>query len=135
MTSARVMATTTHGTTRPDVEYIKAKIPITAIARDLGLCVKGHKARCWRPANHRNGDSDPSVGFQKAKNRYRCFVCDGYSGSNIDLVMSVQGVGIREALRWICDRYDVPYVSKGIVKSSLERWSPRFRVGVSGCDL
>ena len=34
------MATTAVRTTQPDIEYIKAKIPITAVARDLGLCVK-----------------------------------------------------------------------------------------------
>ena len=135
MISARVMATTTHGTTQPDVEYIKAKIPITAIARDLGLCVKGYKARCWRPASHRNGDSDPSVGFQKTKNRYRCFVCDAHSGSNIDLVMEVRGIEMREAVYWICERYDVPNVPSGHRQSSSERWSPRFRVGVSGHDV
>jgi hypothetical protein len=129
------MTTTVLGTTQPDVEYIKARIPITAVARDLGLCVKGYKARCWRPENHRNGDSDPSVGFQKAKNRYRCFVCDAHSGSNIDLVMAVQGVEIRDALRWICGRYDVPSAPKDQRRLSIERWSPRFRVGVSGCEL
>jgi hypothetical protein len=79
----------------PDLEYIKTEIPVTAIARDLGLYVNGYRARCWRTEYHRNGDSDPSVGFQKAKNRYRCFVCDAYSGSNIDLVMAVRDVEIR----------------------------------------
>jgi hypothetical protein len=119
----------------PDLEYIKTEILITTIARDLGLCVNGYKARCWRSENHRNGDSDPSVGFQKGKNRYRCFVCDAHSGSNIDLVMAVLGVAIREALGWICERYDVPVVPKGRRLLSPERWSPRFRVGVSGCNL
>ena len=119
----------------PDLEYIKTRIPITTIARDLGLCVKGYKARCWRPENHRNSDFNPSVGFQKAETRYRCFVCDAHSGSNIDLVMAVLDVDMREAVRWICGRCDVPSVSTGRHQSSSERWSPHFRVGVSGFDL
>jgi len=129
------MAITSPSTTQPDIEYIKARIPITLVARNLGLCVKGHRARCWRPENHQNGDSDPSVGFQKAKNRYRCFVCDAHSGSNIDLVMAVLGVGMLEALGWICERFAVPNVPSGHRQSSPERWSPRFRVGVSWFDL
>jgi hypothetical protein len=97
----------------PDFDYIRTKIPITAVARQLGLHVNGYRARCWRPDQHRNGDADPSVRFHKATNRGRCFVCDPHALSNIDLVMAVRGCGLRSAIQWITALFTVPLRAKG----------------------
>lgn len=75
---------------RPDISWMKKYVPILAIARCLGLTVRRGKAKCWRIANHRHGDVDPSLRFVERRNRYRCFVCDMRGGhSNVDLVMGV----------------------------------------------
>jgi len=113
----------------PDFQYIRTKIPIVAVARELGLTVTGYRARCWRSQSHRNGDANPSVGFQKQQNRGRCFVCDPHSWSTIDLVMSVLGCELPEAISWFTERYPVPPLSKGAHVAKREAWTPRFRSG------
>jgi hypothetical protein len=117
----------------PDFEYIKARLSVVTIASDLGLEVTSrYKARCWRIANHRNGDADPSIGFQRPKNRWRCFVCDPRSLSNLDLVMMVNGMSVSEAARWIASRHPVPPLAKGKrLEPTRQRWNPQFRIGVS----
>jgi hypothetical protein len=116
----------------PDFDYIRTKIPITAVARQLGLHVNGYRARCWRPDQHRNGDADPSVRFHKATNRGRCFVCDPHALSNIDLVMAVRGCGLRSAIQWITALFTVPLRAKGSHIGTREEWFPRFRAGDVG---
>lgn len=113
----------------PDFEYIKTKIPIVAVARQLGLTVSGYRARCWRTESHRNGDANPSIGFQKKQNRGRCFVCDPHSWSTIDLVMAVLGYELPAAISWITARYSVPSLPKGTHVKKREAWNPRFRSG------
>ena len=113
----------------PDFEYIRNKISIAAVARDLGMAVNGYRAHCWRPESHRNGDADPSVRFQKKQNRGRCFVCDPHSWSTIDLVMSVLGYALPEAISWFTERYTVPPLPKGAHVVKRETWTPRFRAG------
>lgn len=111
----------------PDFEYIRTKVSVLTVARELGLLVNGCRARCWRPERHRNGDADPSVRFHKAMNKGRCFVCDPYPWSSIDLVMSVRACNLRDAVSWITDRFPVPPVAKGAHLEAREAWSPRFR--------
>lgn len=120
---------------QPDLEYIKNHISVITVARDLGLHVIGCKARCWRGDSHKNGDADPSIGFHKKTNRWRCFVCDPGSCSNIDLVMSFLDMSLREALEWFCATYYVPQIPRGRHSSTQSRWKPRFRVGVTGFAL
>ena len=111
----------------PDFEYIRTKVSIIAVARELGLSVTGYRARCWRTENHRNGDAGPSMAFRKKQNTGRCFVCDPHTYSNIDLVMHVRGCGLREAVSWIAARFPVPPLPKGSHIKKRESWSPRFR--------
>lgn len=113
----------------PDFQHIRTKIPIVAVARELGLIVNGYRARCWRPESHRNGDADPSVRFQKDKNTGRCFICDPHTWSTIDLVMSVLGCELPAAISWFTERYSVPLLPKGAHVKKREAWNPRFRSG------
>jgi hypothetical protein len=117
----------------PDFQYIKARIPVEVVARDLGLEVRSsYRARCWRVENHRNRDADPSISFQKSKNRWRCWICDPRSLSNLDLVMMVNGMTVGEAAQWIASRHPVPLLAKGKrLEPTRQRWNPRFRTGVS----
>src|SRR5271154_5213744 len=111
----------------PDFEYIRTKLPILAVAQELGLRVNGYRAHCWRTESHRNGDADPSIRFHKAKNRGRCFVCDPHAWSNIDLVMFFKNCDLRAAVLWITARFSVPLLPKGAHIEDRETWSPRFR--------
>lgn len=94
------------------------------------------RARCWRPENHRNGDADPSLRFLERKNRVRCFVCDMRGGhSCVDLVMGVLGVGVREAVVWIAERFVVPNVKRGRPVGSRPVELAPYRIGVQGSQF
>lgn len=72
-------------------------LPIEQVAGALGLQVSHHKALC--PFHN---DSNPSLTFNRSKNRYRCFVCDARGGT-IDLVMKYLNKNFLEACRWLAD--------------------------------
>jgi hypothetical protein len=114
----------------PDFEYIRTKISVVAVANQLGLRVSANRARCWRIENHKNGDANPSLAFQKKTNRGKCFVCDPHTWSTIDLVMIYRGCELRDAVSWITDRFPVPPLPPGSQIKKREAWSPRFHSGV-----
>ena len=114
----------------PDFEYIRTRISIVAVARELGLTVSGYRARCWRTENHRNGDANPSLSFQKKTNRGMCFVCDQHTWSTIDLVMLYKECERREAVSWLAERFPVPSLPPGTQIKKREAWFPRFHSGV-----
>lgn len=96
-------------TPRPPTQLEVAKgIPILNVAGELGLQIVGNSAHCWRKANHSHGDRRPSLGFDVAKNRYKCFVCDQRSGSTVDLVMGVLRLSLPDALKWFQGHFDLP---------------------------
>lgn len=119
----------------PDFEYIRRHVPIRDITNRLGLDVQGKMVRCWRPERHQHGDRTPSVGVHIRRNTARCFVCDSRSLSTIDLVMSVRGLDVKSAARWIAERYPVPSLPKGKHLESRSRWPERFRIGASDSRL
>ncbi len=112
----------------PDATFIRDRIPIQDVARELRLEVNGRQAHCWRIEAHRNGDSKPSIWFDR-QNRGRCQVCDARGWSNIDLVMKIQELNTADAIRWIAQRFEVPRLPKGKHLVEHQRWNPRFRVG------
>ena len=117
----------------PDIRFIRKNVPIQDVAVELGLRVNGHyRGHCWRMDSHRNADSDPSIGFDRKKNRGCCFVCDMHDWSNVDLVAMVLTCSIREAVEWIASRFPVPTIPrrKHIVKR--RGWQPPYRVGTTG---
>ena len=79
---------------RFDIETLQA-LPIEEVASALGLQVSHHKALC--PFHN---DSNPSLTFNRGKNRYRCFVCDAHGGV-IDLVMNYLHYSFLDACRWL----------------------------------
>ena len=113
----------------PDFDYIRNRVSIRDVARQLELDVQGKMTRCWRPDGHQHGDRTPSVGLNVRGNTARCFVCDPRSLSTIDLVISVLGVDVKSAARWIAERFQVPNLPKGKHLESRSRWPERFRIG------
>lgn len=71
------------------------QLNIEQVATQLGLTVNRHKSLC--PFHN---DTHPSLTFNVAKNRYKCFAC-GASGNVIDLVMGVGNIGFVQACRWL----------------------------------
>ena len=112
------------------MRYIRERIPILEVARELGIRTQPGgatwtSARCFRPDNHRNGDSNPSLNFQTKKNKYICFACDDRLHSNIDLVMAVEGYReLSQAIEWFEEHYP------GIPRKAVETLDCHFRAGV-----
>ena len=89
-----------------DLEHIRRNIDIEGIAILLGIEVnERHFATCFRPENHRNGDSNPSLHFLPRKNCAFCFHCDARAMSNIDFVMAVLGCSFAGAVRWFRENF------------------------------
>jgi hypothetical protein len=94
----------------PDLKFIKQRIPIVAVARQLHINPElggatWTTARCWRPENHKTGDRTPSLNFQTKRNKYMCFACDDRLHSNLDLVMAVEHCTLAKALEWFDQHY------------------------------
>jgi hypothetical protein len=116
----------------PDINYIKKHVSILEVARALSLPIAEKRgatwsvAHCFRPENHKNSDSTPSLNFQTKKNKFTCFVCDSERlRSNIDLVMEIEKISFRAAAEWIAQRWPVPRIEKKRVKD----WD--YRAGVT----
>jgi hypothetical protein len=112
--------------TLPDMTFIRRKIPIAEVAKELGIRVAGATtAHCWRDG-HQHGDRTPSMSFNR-RNRARCFVCDGDWMSVIDLVIRFQELdpssALRQATAWLCARWPVPTVAKNTKLARSERWA------------
>lgn len=105
-----------------DLEALKRAIPITDLARDLGLQVKGRQARCFNAPMHKRADKTPSLGFDQRTNRFKCFAC-GASGSIIDLYKEVKGVDVKDAIA------DLAQMA-GMQKSSTGKPENRAKKGV-----
>ncbi len=116
----------------PSFEYIREKIPIIAVARELGIVMdKGYRAHCWRTESHSHGDADPSMSFQVKKNRGRCHLCDVHTWSTIDLVMLRLECDRRAAVNWIIERFPVPALPAGAHVKKREGWFPHYRAGAN----
>ncbi|MBI3946891.1 MAG: hypothetical protein HY321_13290, partial [Armatimonadetes bacterium] len=81
---------------------------VVAVARELGLEVRGTKCRCFHPEQHAHGDRTPSLWLNRRANTFRCWVCPEVHGSVIDLVMMVRGVSREEAVRTLAARAGLP---------------------------
>ena len=77
-----------------DLDKIRAT-PIEEVAEYLGIGTVHHMALC--PFHN---DKKPSLHFNVMKNRYKCYAC-GAAGNVIDLVMSYNNVGFKEAVKVI----------------------------------
>lgn len=85
---------------KTEIERIKRDIPILEVAKSLGLEIKGTQAKCFNTSAHKNGDKNPSLGLDIARNRFKCFSCQ-VSGSVVDLVMQVQGIDFNKAIQYL----------------------------------
>ncbi len=97
----------------PDIRYIKKRVAIADVARALDLRVANDAAaHCWRVGNHQHGDRTPSVWFSRRSNKGKCYVCDRFCWSNVDLVQFIRGGSTAEAINWIAAQFEVPRIAK-----------------------
>jgi hypothetical protein len=97
----------------PDLQYIKKRLPIADVARALDLRVaNATTAHCWRVENHEHGDRTPSLWFSRRSNKAKCYVCDRFCFSNLDLVQFIRGGSTAEAINWIASQFEVPRIAK-----------------------
>ncbi len=85
------------GSLRPeiDISYLKGRVNVETLLEDLGVDIS-HREKGWIMChcpnwlgNHRNGDANPSFGFDDTNLKYNCFVCGG--GSAVDLIQILTG--------------------------------------------
>lgn len=87
------------------IDILTAKsVPIEEVALRLGHDVVRHKIRCIGQ-NHR--DSSPSLSFDTARNRFKCFGCD-LSGDVLDLVQITLSLPLVEAYDWLMGDTTLP---------------------------
>lgn len=83
---------------KTDIQKI-SDLPIEQVADALGLRVKRHWSLC--PFHN---DSNPSLHYIVAKNKYRCYVC-GHYGGPIDLAMQVLNLNFHDAVCWLAQTF------------------------------
>lgn len=76
-------------------------LPIEAVAQELGLDVKKHKAHCFM-----HNDQNPSLSFSVSKNMFFCFVCDK-GGGPIKLVQEKESWSFQDACVWLGDKFKI----------------------------
>lgn len=86
---------------------IRDSLDCRTVAAELGIRKgKGGAWHCFSGSTHSNGDANPSLSIQE-----KGFHCNATScaikGDVFDLVMKVRGVGLPDARRWLCDRFNL----------------------------
>lgn len=89
-------------TPKIDLNRLKEAIPVTELAKTLGLDIRGRQARCYNSTAHKHGDQHFSLGLDTKRNRFKCFAC-GESGSVIDLYKAVKGLELSQAIKELAD--------------------------------
>ncbi len=87
-----------------DIDSVKLANPIEEVARELGIEVTNHRARCFCPENHKHGDRTPSLSFNPKSNSFCCRVCNDVHGDVINFVQMKLSLGFKEALKLLADR-------------------------------
>jgi hypothetical protein len=84
-----------------DAAYARDVLPITDVARHLGLEPGGRRLRCPIDRSH-------WATVWLRRNKAKCFHCRHSPWTTIDLVMELLQLDVRGALDWIDARFDIP---------------------------
>lgn len=77
------------------------ELDIEEVAMKLGIDVKNHKALCFM-----HNDHTPSITFSKAKNMYKCWVCN-VGGGPIKLVQDKERWNFLESCKWLAKEFNI----------------------------
>lgn len=98
---------------KTDIQKI-SDLPIEQVADALGLRVKRHWSLC--PFHN---DSNPSLHYIVAKNKYRCYVC-GHYGGPIDLAMQVLNLNFHDAVCWLAQAFGISIQEEHVRKFNVK---------------
>lgn len=98
---------------KADIQKI-SDLPIEQVADALGLRVKRHWSLC--PFHN---DSNPSLYYRVAKNKYRCFVCEHYGGT-IDLTMHMMHLNFHDAVCWLAQAFGISIQEEHVRKFNVK---------------
>lgn len=87
-----------------DINHIKKNYSIIDLAKRLGIKVFNNNM-CKCPFHKEGQENNPSMGFHKASNTFKCFACNT-KGSNIDLVMKYLNYDFKEACYYIAGHHN-----------------------------
>ena len=97
-----------------DYKFVDS-IPITDIAKSLGLIKKGTNYMCPNKTAHENGDSNPSLSLMPNDGTFNCFGC-GASGKSLDLIGLTLGTDRKGAYDWFIRSFGESKKNKAPVK-------------------
>jgi DNA primase len=89
---------------RPDISYLQPRLDFEEVLEGLGIDIgykRGDQIMCHCPNgyNHKNGDQNPSFGFDTERMIYNCFVCGG--GYLLELVEQQLDLSPEDAVQWL----------------------------------
>ena len=97
-----------------NVGELKRRLPNTEqVARDMyRIELRGGQAKCPFPQNHKNGDRDPSLRYDRGKDRIFCASQQCFEGQRgvdaFGLVRTMDGISFPEAVKKVESRYGTP---------------------------
>lgn len=68
-------------------DFVRENYSILGVAKKLGIKLHSSSCKCLMSENHAKNDKTPSMSFDLEHNRFKCFVCTNFKGSNIDLFL------------------------------------------------
>jgi DNA primase len=109
---------------RPDLSYLQARLDFEEVLEGLGIDIgykRGNQIMCHCPNtyNHKNGDQNPSFGFDTENMVYNCFVCGG--GYLLDLIEQQLDINQEEAIQWLQQMSTMEPQSAGDLREKLTK--------------
>lgn len=80
--------------------------PILEIATELGIKLRGSMGQCFRGDRHAGANSDYTLFFNPAQNRFFCRICEDLEGDVVDLVSQCKGWSRDQSIEWLIHRRD-----------------------------
>lgn len=78
---------------------------------------QNHNMKCIKPQNHKHGDRNPSMSFNKTNNTFHCFVC-GFNYDSLDIIAEANNLDIKKDFPEVLQRarniYNAPADDKHI---------------------
>lgn len=110
----------------PKYDYLRGRIHaeemLEGLGIDVGYRLGPNQIMCHCPdleGNHKNGDANPSFGYNEEKMAYNCFVCGG--GNVVELVQAMLGVSEDEAFKYLESYSDLEPSTSDDLLQRLER--------------
>ena len=84
-----------------DLKRLEMASPITQVAVELGIKVRGSVGICFKADTHDHEYEGPTLLFNPVKNSFSCRACTDVGGTVIDLVCQCRGWDRQQAIEWL----------------------------------